>query len=111
MVQVLYLFCCFSLMVSVAIFAPARKVGAFFMLYCPTFDIASWNFLKFYRGWGVCVWSFELWIWKIGIAGVEQCLCARRGFNFIGGGGGRVGFSRTQNDLSQTPHMDTESVD
>lgn len=30
---------------------------------------------------------------------------------FALGGGGWVGFSHIQNDLSQTPHMDTESVD
>jgi hypothetical protein len=35
----------FSLMVSVAIFAPARKVGAFFIVQCLTFDNGISEFL------------------------------------------------------------------
>jgi hypothetical protein len=35
----------FSLMVSVAIFAPARKVGAFFIWVCQTLDIDVSKFL------------------------------------------------------------------
>lgn len=54
---------------------------------------------------------FESCFLKIWIAGVEQCSCALRDSAFYTGGGGWVGFRHTQNDLSQTPHMDTESVD
>jgi hypothetical protein len=39
-------------MVSVAIFAPARKVGAFFIMPCPTFDMVPWEFFKILCGVG-----------------------------------------------------------
>jgi hypothetical protein len=57
------------------------------------------------------MWVFESCFLKIWIAGVEQCSCALRDSDYTGTGGGGVGFRHTQNDLSQTPHMDTESVD
>jgi len=63
------------------------------------------------RGWGIVIGVFGSCFLKIWIAGVEQCSCALRDSDFYVGGGGWVGFSYAQNDLSQTPHMDTESVD
>jgi len=49
------------------------------------------NFLKFYGGWGIQMAVFESCFLKIGIAGVEQCLCGRMVSTYIWVGGGRVG--------------------
>jgi len=66
--------------------------------------LALWVLVFILRGWG-------LRFGKNWIAGVEQCSRAVRDSYITGGCGGWVGFEGRQNDLSQTPHMDTESVD